>query len=331
MEKRLNLIGFAGRARSGKTTLCKFLRKEKNAKIVTIASYLKKLCCEVLSMNMNTLLEYKDNNTELNLTFDNAAYKILNDRTGIPLDILHQELNNVIIHTIREMLQVVGTNVIRKYNSNWHVDQMREEILSYDNNTMVVIDDVRFPNERQAIEELGGIVLFIIRPSFDYISNHISETSLKWYNFSDTHIILNYTNIYALFADFDIMVKNNFNIIPPIRNAYENANKLENHMFGIQYDDIAAMEIMFSEYFKEVVSIDNSDTYPAMVINTRKYYILKNNILTLRQEADAYHDYSRWYDEYRNALNREIPISTQKNGAIFISNPYVIENMKLYL
>lgn len=331
MEKRLNLIGFAGRARSGKTTLCKFLRKEKNAKIVTIASYLKKLCCEVLSMNMNTLLEYKDNNTELNLTFDNAAYKILNDRTGIPLDILHQELNNVIIHTIREMLQVVGTNVIRKYNSNWHVDQMREEILSYDNNTMVVIDDVRFPNERQAIEELGGIVLFIIRPSFDYISNHISETSLKWYNFSDTHIILNYTNIYALFADFDIMVKNNFNIIPPIRNAYENANKLENHMFGIQYDDIAAMEIMFSEYFKEVVSIDNSDTYPAMVINTHKYYILKNNILTLRQYADAYQDYSRWYDEYRNALNREIPISTQKNGAIFISNPYVIENMKLYL
>lgn len=331
MEKRYNLIGFAGRARSGKTSLCKFLQKEKDAKIVTIASYLKKLCCEVLSMNMNTLLEYKDNNTELNFTFDNAAYKILNDRTGIPLDILHQELNNVIIHTIREMLQVVGTNVIRKYNSNWHVDQMREEILSYDNNTMVVIDDVRFPNERQAIEELGGIILFIIRPSFDYISNHISETSLKWYNFSDTHIILNYTNIYALFADFDIMVKNNFNIIPPIRNAYENANKLENHMFGIQYDDIAAMEIMFSEYFKEVVSIDNSDTYPAMVINTHKYYILKNNILTLRQEADAYQDYSRWYDEYRNALNREIPISTQKNGAIFISNPYVIENMKLYL
>lgn len=331
MEKRLNLIGFAGRARSGKTTLCKFLQKEKNAKIVTIASYLKKLCCEVLSMDMYTLLEYKDNNTELNFAFNDTAYKVLNDKTGISLDTLHQELDNVIIHTIREMLQVVGTNVIRKYNSNWHVDQMREEILSYDNNTMVVIDDVRFPNERQAIEELGGIVLFIIRPSFDYISNHISETSLKWYNFSDTHIILNYTNIYALFADFDIMVKNNFNIIPPIRNAYENANKLENHMFGIQYDDIAAMEIMFSEYFKEVVSIDNSDTYPAMVINTHKYYILKNNILTLRQEADAYQDYSRWYDEYRNALNREIPISTQKNGAIFISNPYVIENMKLYL
>ena len=331
MEKRLNLIGFAGRARSGKTTLCKFLQKEKNAKIVTIASYLKKLCCEVLSMDMYTLLEYKDNNTELNFAFNDTAYKVLNDKTGISLDTLHQELDNVIIHTIREMLQVVGTNVIRKYNSNWHVDQMREEILSYDNNTMVVIDDVRFPNERQAIEELGGIVLFIIRPSFDYISNHISETSLKWYNFSDTHIILNYTNIYALFADFDIMVKNNFNIIPPIRNAYENANKLENHMFGIQYDDIAAMEIMFSEYFKEVVSIDNSDTYPAMVIKTHKYYILKNNILTLRQEADAYQDYSRWYDEYRNALNREIPISTQKNGAIFISNPYVIENMKLYL
>lgn len=331
MEKRLNLIGFAGRARSGKTTLCKFLRKEKNAKIVTIASYLKKLCCEVLSMDMYTLLEYKDNNTELNFAFNDTAYKVLNDKTGISLDALHQELDNVIIHTVREMLQVIGTNVIRKYNPDWHVNQMKEEILSYDEDTMVVIDDVRFPNERQAIEELGGVVLFIIRPSFDYISNHESETSLRWYNFSNTHIILNYTNIYGLFADFDIMVKNDFNIIPPIRNAYENASKLENHMFGVQYDDITVMEIMFSEYFKKVVSIDNSDIYPAMLIDTRRYYILKNNILTLRQEADSYQDYLRWYTEYRNALNREIPISTKKGGTIFISNPYVIENMKFYL
>ena len=331
MEKRLNLIGFAGRARSGKTTLCKFLRKEKNAKIVTIASYLKKLCCEVLSMDMYTLLEYKDNNTELNFAFNDTAYKVLNDKTGISLDTVHQELDNVIIHTVREMLQVIGTNVIRKYNPDWHVNQMKEEILSYDEDTMVVIDDVRFPNERQAIEELGGVVLFIIRPSFDYISNHESETSLKWYNFSDTHIILNYTNIYCLFADFDIMVKNNFNIIPPIRNTYENAVKLENHMFGIQYDDILAMEIVLSPYFKDVVSIDNSDTYPAMVIDTHKYYILKNNILTLRQEADAYQDYLRWHTEYRNTLNGEIPLYTDKGGKIYISNPYVIENMKLYL
>lgn len=331
MEKRYNLIGFAGRARSGKTTLCKFLRKEKNAKIVTIASYLKKLCCEILSMDMYTLLEYKDNNTELNFAFNDTAYKVLNDKTGISLDTLHQELDNVIIHTVREMLQVIGTNVIRKYNPDWHVNQMKEEILSYDENTMVVIDDVRFPNERQTIEMLGGIVLFIIRPSFDYISNHESETSLKWYNFSGTHIILNYTNIYALFADFDIMVKNNFNIIPPIRNAYENANKLENHMFGIQYDDIATMEIMFSPYFKDVVSIDNNDIYPSMVIDTYQYYRLKNNF-TIRQMLEYGHpDYHKWYDEYRSALNREIPISTQKNGDIFISNPYVIENMKLYL
>lgn len=333
MVKRNNLIGFAGRARSGKTTLSKYLQQEKGAKIVTIASYLKKLCCEILSLDLNTLLEYKDNNTELDYAFDNNAFEVLSNSTGISRDTLHQELDNVIIHTVREMLQVVGTNVIRKYNPDWHVNQMREEILSFDEDTMVVIDDVRFPNERRAIEMLGGIVLFIVRPSFDYISNHESETSLRWYNFSNTHIILNYTGIHGLFADFDIMLKSNFNIIPPIKKDYDKYVDNNNHMFGIQYNDINSMEIMFSKHFKDVVSIDNKDIYPAIAIDTYRYYILKNNILTLRQMAEGGHqDYLRWYNNYRDVLNREISLTANdKKGLIYISNPYVIENMKLYL
>ena len=67
-NKNRHIIGFAGRARSGKTHLSELLSKESNAKIFTIAKYLKLLCCEILKLDnigeLNRLKNYRKRKIE---------------------------------------------------------------------------------------------------------------------------------------------------------------------------------------------------------------------------------------------------------------------------
>ena len=53
------------------------------------------------------------------------------------------------------------------------------------------LDDVRFPDEKRRIEEIGGDVYFMIRPNYWDVSNHPSEKALKYTDFCDDHIIIN--------------------------------------------------------------------------------------------------------------------------------------------
>jgi hypothetical protein len=64
------------------------------------------------------------------------------------------------------MLQFIGTDYIRKYNKDWHVNKIREMI---DENTNYVIDDVRFPNEKKLIEDLGGDCWFVTRTTLENV------------------------------------------------------------------------------------------------------------------------------------------------------------------
>lgn len=154
------LIGFAGRKRCGKTTLAKLLQEEENAIIITIADYLKYLCCDLMNISYEELIEKKDNGYTFDVVPDERWYKIIDNRTKIGVDNARKELENKHITTIRELLQVIGTDVIRKYNENWHVQKMIDEIESYSEDKLIVIDDVRFPNEKEAILSHSGDVFF---------------------------------------------------------------------------------------------------------------------------------------------------------------------------
>lgn len=89
------------------------------------------------------------------------------------------------------MLQIVGTDIIRKYYPDWHIKQLVNEIESLPEDVNVVVDDVRFPNERKEIERLGGVVIFIMRPTMlSMVYNHPSEISLQWFNFMEKGLLL---------------------------------------------------------------------------------------------------------------------------------------------
>lgn len=193
--KKTNIIGFAGRKQSGKTTLAKSLKeKNPNTTIVTIADNLKLLCCELLNVTYDKLNEMKEYNTIFHRKVDGRWVSIIHAKTNISEEDIFNEIGGQVFTTVRDMLQVIGTDLIRKYYADWHIDKTIEQIkqiICNDKDTLVVVDDVRFPNEKKKIEELGGDVYFIIRPNWFNVSNHISEVSLQYTNFCDDKVLIN--------------------------------------------------------------------------------------------------------------------------------------------
>jgi len=62
--------------------------------------------------------------------------------------------------TVREVLQYLGTDLLRKFGSDCHVNATLNSIKYGER---VVIPDIRFPNEVKAIQQAGGIVIRLTR------------------------------------------------------------------------------------------------------------------------------------------------------------------------
>ena len=172
------IIGFAGRMRSGKTELAKVC-EELGYRKLYFALPLKQLCADLLDISIDGLNEAKNNNTDISLFLGDDICTILSEETEIPLEDVRSTCYGKTMNNVRQMLQFIGTDLIRKHNTDWHVNRVRQMIEDgYD----YVIDDVRFPNEKKMIEDLGGTCWFVIRTTFDNISNHVSETSITWHH-----------------------------------------------------------------------------------------------------------------------------------------------------
>lgn len=197
------IIGFAGRCRAGKSELAKVC-ETKGYKKLYFALPLKQLCADILDMSIDGLNQAKNDNIPIQLTIDDDICTILSEETEIPLDTTKELCNGKYIHTVREMLQFIGTDYIRKYNMDWHVNKIKQMI---EENTNYVIDDVRFPNEKKMIEDLGGDVWFVSRTTLDNISNHESETSIIWKQCWNK-VIINDSTLYEMLFKWDIFVDN---------------------------------------------------------------------------------------------------------------------------
>jgi hypothetical protein len=308
---RPRIIAFAGRKRTGKTTLAKTLQKEVGAKIITIADYLKHLCCELMNMSYDELIEKKDNGYTFDVVADERWLEIIHENTGIDTDDIRKEIQDTHFTSIRQLLQVIGTDVIRKYNKDWHVNKMVDEINSMPKDCVIAIDDVRFPNEVDAILRLSGEVFFIVRPNVSEISNHASETALTWQCFDEEHVILN-SNISLdklkvhfmihYFEGFDKRIKKSIMLS-------ENMEYTKCGMFGyknMQNDD---------ELLSDILSQIKED---GMFIN---YGIIR------------YHTFSKELAKryaYEVAGRPDIDLHERSNG-FMTYNPLITENLKVYM
>lgn len=187
------IIGINGRAGAGKTELSNVFIAN-GFKRTYFAKPLKSICAEWLGLeDVAQLNRLKENGDIINVLFNQNDAVFFSKKTGISVDAIWDRVvacgdeNGKLIRNVRELLQFIGTDIIRSINNDWHIEQIREEIKMSPGD--YVIDDVRFPNEKALIEELNGDCWRVIRPRIDNVTNHESEVALNWTDFGNNIII----------------------------------------------------------------------------------------------------------------------------------------------
>lgn len=206
----MTLIALSGRKNSGKSTISNYLVNNEGFSKISFADYLKELIINVFLIDKSYL--YDQNLKELkcfNFVTDLNFYKKISKYVSEDVTYLFNKIIN--INTSRELLQFIGTDILRAHDENFHV---KKTLLKIQNNlnTNFVCDDVRFKNELLGLKSLNAEEYFIIRPYNWNVSNHASEISINWFDINK--IIINNNDVNILINSFNnrYSLKNN-NII----------------------------------------------------------------------------------------------------------------------
>jgi len=189
------IIGFAGKMRSGKGLASHCLRDHYGYVYVEMADKLKEICIKLLNMkNVDELDYFKNNEKEICFEFNSENCHRISELTDVPEDFIKEKALSKEITSVRGLLQFLGTDILREYDPQWHIKHTIEKITKLvEEGKPVVIADVRFPNEKLAIESIGGEVYYIVMEDYNIKSNHPSENSLTADDFDFEHIIYNDT------------------------------------------------------------------------------------------------------------------------------------------
>lgn len=111
---------------------------------------------------------------------------------------------------VRRLLQALGDDAGRTlFGENFWIDRTFAEIedfyygLGY--HAPVVITDVRYPNEADAIRERGGIIVRVVRPGLESSDTHRSEVAMDGY--AATHTIRNDDTVATLHSRVDRLME----------------------------------------------------------------------------------------------------------------------------
>jgi len=131
-------------------------------KIYSFADKLKRLCIEILGLKEELVFgtdKQKNTKTDIKwVTEDNDSHT-----------------KNKGYMTVREVLQVVGTDMFRGLNHNVWVNSCLRQI-EQEHPEIALISDVRFENEVTAIQNNNGFVIGLTRnPYKNNVDTHISE------------------------------------------------------------------------------------------------------------------------------------------------------------
>jgi len=189
------IIGVSGKKQAGKNTLCDDLKiyfETKlcySCKVYSFADALKeKICMGVMGLTIeqcygddeqkNSLTQYKWENLPHQIRYDN--------KLGCEYASNGEVCQNILptgFMTAREIMQVVGTDIFRKYfdDSIWVNATFKN--IKKDRYDAALISDVRFPSEVKGVIEEGGNIIRLLR-NICGTDEHSSETVLDNYDFS---------------------------------------------------------------------------------------------------------------------------------------------------
>jgi hypothetical protein len=191
---RTKIIIITGKAQSGKDTAANHIRNilkinGRSSSIYPFAEELKQICHNMFGLShIQCWGENKDKNTTVDFKWSDLPLNS-NDLAKLMLNSSLKKTSDQL--TAREVMQIWGTEIFRKFDPNCWVRSTINKIKK-DSLDFAIISDARFPNEIDFAKEYDPIIIRLTRDVLE--DKHQSEISLDDYNFDtlkDSYIINN--------------------------------------------------------------------------------------------------------------------------------------------
>lgn len=216
------ILGFSGKALSGKDTAADYIISRYGwAQKLGFSYNLKDACIEIFGLSRKQVYDQDGKSTPLSsnivVDFSVLSYIIEWMNRTHPISIYSHEYKHLlgkVLDTPREVLQFVGTDVMRYYCPSYHVDVALLRAKELDSNSSVAFVDVRFPNEASGIKSIGGLLVRIVRPDSlrcvyggSSLGTHQSEVALDNKNDWDYNISNDTSDLSIYYNKLDTMLK----------------------------------------------------------------------------------------------------------------------------
>jgi hypothetical protein len=196
MGERMKIIGLAGEKHVGKSLVASFFVQSERFVELAFADPLKEALVKLTGLEPKYFYDQNFKEKELpyfisiDHDFLDKLYLIIDD-WGI---LLTQEMKDRIdcfagttIKTARELMQTVGTDILRNYiRDDIFIVLLFSRLKEISGD--VIITDVRLKNEREALQKAGAKLMRIKRPSLNNKDTHISENDLGKDN--EYHVVI---------------------------------------------------------------------------------------------------------------------------------------------
>lgn len=194
------IIALAGRRHSGKSILSQTLLDRGFIKL-SFATKLKKLVAELYDWNVEDLYNNnKDEKLSAPVKWTEGIAKQLQQKINTDINLFKEEKT---FNKIREALTYIATEILRDtVDIDFHVKSILDQI-EPDRN--YVIDDLRFQNELKYLKELNATCIFVFRPNyFENYANIASEIGLRRQDFE--YVLINNSSKETLVNKFNVFI-----------------------------------------------------------------------------------------------------------------------------
>lgn len=198
------IIGLGHRKRTGKDTVANYLEEKWGARVLSFASPLKELV-DLMLLNKDGIMatvvfqqQFSAWADKYGMDKTSSVYHTIRNIDGIPLDLFTMEDGKP-----RKLLQYIGTDLIRnQLGKDFWIEALKQQLKRIPSKEWVVVTDVRFPNEKQFIEQVG-IAVKVDRKT-ELNDTYESELALADANWS--YIINNNSTLENLFLQVEDLV-----------------------------------------------------------------------------------------------------------------------------